>query len=158
MKKILVFLLIMAFGFVGIGCDSDSDSDDDSSIAELLEGDWVLTGVRDDDGDQFSVFIAGFNSIEMLFTESGSFTIDVDAVDSAGDQTISGSFSVSESTDKLTLTATVVPVGPIQLNFTYSFNGDDQVTLAADSTTSTLLNVLLATTLQGIVRITITRL
>lgn len=158
MKKILVFLLIVAFGFVGIGCDSDSDSDDDSSVVELLEGDWVLTGVTDDDGDQFAVFIAGFNSIEMLFTESGSFTIDVDAVDSAGDQTISGTFSVNESTSKLTLTATVVPFGPIQLNFTYSFNGDDQVTLTADSVTSTLLNVLLGTTLQGIVRITITRL
>ncbi len=156
MKNILVFLLIIAFAFVGIGCDSDSD--DDPSIAELLEGDWVLTGVTDDDGDQFAVFIAGFNSIEMLFTESGSFTIDVDAVDSAGDQTISGTFSVNESTSKLTLTATVVPVGQIQLNFTYSFNGDDQVTLTADSVTSTLLNVLLGTTLQGIVRITITRL
>lgn len=156
MKNILVFLLIIAFAFVGIGCDSDSD--DDPSIAELLEGDWVLTGVTDDDGDQFAVFIAGFNSIEMLFTESGSFTIDVDAVDSASDQTISGTFSVNESTSKLTLTATVVPVGQIQLNFTYSFNGDDQVTLTADSVTSTLLNVLLGTTLQGIVRITITRL
>lgn len=156
MKNILVFLLIIAFGFVGIGCDSDSD--DDPSIAELLEGDWVLTGVTDDDGDQFAVFSAGFNSIEMLFAESGSFTIDVDAIDSENDQTISGSFSVSESTDKLTLTATIVPVGQIQLNFTYSINGDDQVTLTADSITSTLLNVLLGTTLQGIVRITITRL
>ncbi|TDI68989.1 MAG: hypothetical protein E2O85_06330, partial [Bacteroidetes bacterium] len=137
MKNILVFLLIIAFGFVGIGCDSDSD--DDPSIAELLEGDWVLTDVTDDAGDQFAVFIAGFNSIEMLFTESGSFTIDVDAVDSENDQTISGSFSVSESTSKLTLTATVPPFGPIQLTFTYAFfSGDDQVTLTADSLTSTL--------------------
>ena len=155
MKKISVILLTVAFGFAGIGCDSNDD--DDPSIAELLVDDWVLSGVSDDEGDQLAAFIAGFNSIDVSFTESGNFTIEVDAVDPTGDQTISGTFAVNESTNKLTLTTTVPGAGQIQLNFTYAFSGDDQVTLTADSVTSTLLNVLLGTTLQGTVSITISR-
>ena len=155
MKRISIFLLLVAFGFVGIGCDSNSGGD--PSITELLADDWVLSGVTDDDGDQLAAFVAGFNSINVSFTESSSFTINVDAIDPAGDQTISGTFSVNESTSKLTLTTTVPGAGQIQLNFTYAFSGDDLVTLTADSVTSTLLNVLLGTTLQGTVSITISR-
>lgn len=155
MKKISVFLLLLATGFVGIGCDSNND--DEPSIAELLADNWVVSGVSDDEGDQLTTFVTEFTSIAVIFTESSNFTIDVDAVDPTGDQTISGSFSVNESTNRLTLTTTVPGAGQIQLNFTYAFSGDNQVTLTADSVTSTLLNVLLGTTLQGIVSITISR-
>ncbi len=155
MRKLSTYLLVLVIAVVGVGCDSDSN-DDEISIDELIADGWVLTGVSDADGDQMAVFAQGFSSLKITFTQAGAFTIVVDAIDDAGDNVITGTYSINESTNRITLTTEAQGV-PIQLNFNYAFNGDDVVTFAADSVTSTLLNVLLGTTLQGSVSLTVTR-
>ena len=155
MKKLSTIFFALLFGFVGVGCDSNSDNDD-LPIADLLVDVWKLTGVSDADGDQFAVFVQGFNSLEFTFTQAGAITIVVDAIDDAGDTVITGTYSIDESASRIVVTTQAEGV-PIILNFTYTFNGDDEVTFVADSVTSILLNVLLGTTLQGSISLTISR-
>ena len=56
----------------------------------------------------------------------------------------------------MTLTADYLGI-PVDLIFTYMFNGDDEIELTAASSTGILLNTLLGTTLQGTITITIQR-
>ena len=156
MRKHSTLFLALVLGLVALGCDSNKN-DDEISIAELIADGWIVTGASDANGDQMAVFAQAFNSIDVIFTQTGSFTLDVDAIDDEDDQTITGTYAVNESTNLITLTTTVPVVGSIGLNFTYSFNGDDEVTFTADQTTSTLLTLLLETPLQGSVSLTITR-
>ena len=155
MKKLSAIFFTFLIGFVGVGCDSNGDNDD-PSIADLLVGVWELTGVSDADGDQFTVFAQGFNSLEFTFTQAGAITIGIDAIDDAGDTVITGTYSIDESASRIAVTTEAEGV-PIILNFTYAFNGDDEVTFAADSVASILLNALLVTTLQGSISLTISR-
>jgi len=155
MRILSTILLVLAIAVVGIGCDSDNN-DDEISIDELIADGWTLIGVSDAEGDKMAVFAQGFSSLDILFTQAETFTIDVDALDDEGDTIISGTYSINESTNRITMT-TEVQDQPINLNFTYSFNGDDEVTFAADSVTSTLLNILLGTSLQGSISLTVTR-
>lgn len=155
MCKLSTFLLALMIAVVGIGCDSDNN-DDEISIDELIADGWTLSGVSDADGDQMAVFAQGFNSLEITFTRAGAFTIDVDAIDDEGDTVISGTYSINESANRITMTTEVEGL-PVTLIFTYAFNGVDEVTFAADSGTSILLNLLLGTTLQGSISLTITR-
>lgn len=155
MCKLSTFLLALAIAVVGVGCDSDNN-DDEISIDELIVDGWTLTGVSDAEGDQMAVFVQGFSSLEITFTQAGAFTIDVDAIDDAGDTVISGTYSINESANRVTLTADVEGL-PVVLNFTYAFNGDDEVTFAADTDTSAKLNFLLGTTLQGSISLKVTR-
>ena len=155
MKKLSSIFLALLIGFVGIGCDSNSDDDDEQSVAEQLIGTWALSGVSDDDGDQLATFAEGFNTVVATFTSGNGYSINIDAVDDASDQVISGTYSVNESTNQLTLNANVPPAGAIALNFTYAFVSSTSVVLTADAVTSTLLNVLLGTSLTGTVAITI---
>jgi len=154
MKKLSTFLLVVAVAIMNAGCDSNNN--DTQSVSDLLADGWTLTSVQDSEGDQTAVFLAGFNSVDATFTQSGDFTIDVDSKVDTGDTSVSGTWSVNESQNRLTLTTTFSGI-PINLQFTYTFNGDNEITLTADSATSQLLNALLGTTLQGTITITIVR-
>lgn len=137
MRKLSSLLLIALLALVGIGCDSD---DDEGSDAELFVGTWALTGVSDDDGDAMEAFATNFESIVLANDADGSFTLTVNPV--VGDNIVlPGTYTVSESNSRLTLTVTT-PLGPANLNFTYAFNGDDEVELTSDTTTALLLNTL----------------
>lgn len=157
MKKLSAIFLALLVGFVGIGCDSNSSDDDELSVAEQFVDMWALSGVSDDDGDQLAAFTAGFTAVDVTFASGSTFSIDIDAVDDASDQVLSGTYSVNEAASRLTLTTTVPGTGQIGLNFTYAFTGSDTVTLTADAVTSTLLNVLLGTSLSGQIEITVSR-
>lgn len=154
MRRLSALLLVLFFGFIGIGCDSNSS--DETSVADLLADGWTLTSLFDAEGDQSAVFAAGFDAVDITFTENGNFTIDVDSKLPGEDQTIDGTWTVNETQNKLTLTTLFSGI-PIGLEFTYAFDGDDVLELTASSATSVLLNQLLGTTLQGTVSFTVAR-
>ena len=137
MRKISLFLLI--FGLIAIGCDSNDNGDDDVPDKEQFVGSWVMTGVVDNTGDQSLSFSENFNSVVVTFNSDDTFSLAVDAVNNDNDLTLTGTFTVSESTDGVTLNATVPGVGSIPLSFTYDFVGDD-VTLTAGAQTTAALN------------------
>lgn len=152
MRKISLFLLI--FGLFAVGCDSNDNGDDDASDAERLEGSWAMTGVTDAEGDQSESFAENFNSVVVTFNSDDSFSLAVDAAGDGTDLTISGTYSVTETTDGLTLNATVPGVGTIPLAFTYEFVGDD-VELTAGAQTIAALNGVLDTALIAPVTFTV---
>lgn len=156
MRKLSVFLFVLATGFAGIGCDSDS-SDDGPSDSERLVGNWIMSGVTDADGDQWATFSAAFNEVAVTFGSSGNFSIIVDSKLPDGDQTISGLYTVNETTNSITL-ATEVLGQAATLGFVYAFSGDTQMTFTADSATSVMLNFLLSTTLRGTVSLILTKI
>jgi hypothetical protein len=102
------------------------------------------------------VFTTGYNGIDISFASSMNFTIDVDAKVDAGDQTITGTWSVNETQSKISLAASFSGL-PVTLDFNYVFSGDDVITLTAGGNTSVLLNTLLGTTLQGSIELTLAR-
>lgn len=156
MRKISVFLVLLAIGIVSVGCDSDSN-DDSMTVVERLVATWALTGVTDSDGDQMETFAAGFNSVFISFTESGAFSIVIDSKIEGEDDTISGDYSVTEATSTLTLTAEVAGQA-VPLTFSYAFaNNFTQATFSALGATSVLLNSLLGTTLTGTIALTLTK-
>ncbi len=155
MRKLSVLVFAVVIGLAGFGCDSSS-SDDGPSDSERLAGNWALTGVTDNDGDQMATFAAGFNSVVVTLNQNGTYSIAIDSKLPEGDTTISGTYTIDDSMSRLTL-GTEVAGQPINLIFTYAFVGDTQATFTATSQTATFLNVLLGTTLQGTVRLTITK-
>ncbi len=155
MRIISRLLLLVVIGLVGIGCDSNGD--EDMSIADLIADGWMLTAVSDSEGDQTVAFAEGFDGVEITFTESGDFSIFVDSNQPGEDNTITGTWSVNESQNSLTLTTTFSGI-PINLVFSYAFSGDDILELTAASSTSVLLGQLFTgSSLQGTITITVAR-
>jgi len=154
MRKLSALLFFVLLALSSTGCDSGGNNED--SVSDKITGNWMLTSISDDEGDKTAVFTTGYNGIDISFESSMNFTIDVDAKVDAGDQTISGTWSVNETQSKLTLSASLSGL-PVALDFTYAFSGDDVITLTAGGNTSVLLNTLLGTTLQGSIELTLAR-
>ena len=155
MKKLSAALFMVVLAITSIGCDSNG-GDDETSIADLIADGWALTSLEDAEGDQTAVFLTGFDGVDVTFTESGNFTLDVDRKAPNPDTQVTGTWAVNESQSRLTLTTDYQGI-PVDLIFTYMFNGDDEIELTAASSTGILLNTLLGTTLQGTITITIQR-
>jgi hypothetical protein len=155
MRKLSALLFFVLLALSSTGCDSGGNNED--SVSDKITGDWMLTSISDDEGDKTAVFTTGYNGIDISFESSMNFTIDVDAKVDAGDQMISGTWSVNETQSKLTLTASIGALPELDLDFNYTFSGDDVIALTATSNASTLLNTLLGTTLQGAIELTLAR-
>lgn len=161
MRKLTSLLFIALLAVASVGCDSNDDPTD----AEQLVGRWALTGASDAEGDQSVAFATNFSSVILNNLADNSFTITVTPRDNPATagvdesqfvQTIPGTYSVTESTNRITLTAET-DIGQANLVFTYAFVDDDTVTLTTDSTTALLLNSLFSTTLVPPAVITVTR-
>jgi hypothetical protein len=154
MRKLSAALFFVLLAFSSAGCDSGGSNND--SVSDKITGNWMLTSIADDEGDKTAVFTTGYNGIDISFASSMNFTIDVDAKVDAGDQTITGTWSVNETQSKISLAASFSGL-PVTLDFSYVFSGDDVITLTAGGNTSVLLNTLLGTTLQGSIELTLAR-
>ena len=149
MKKMLFGVLVLiALGGV-TGCDSN---DDENSDAERFINAWTLTEVRDDEGDKTATFLEGYSGISASFDEAGTYTLMVDAVEQAADTTLSGPYSVNESSKTLLLTIEVLGQ-TLPLPLTYSFQNDETLMLSGNSV---LVNPLFQTGLVGMVQLTFT--
>lgn len=151
MQKLSSLLLIALLALVSTGCDSN----DESSDAELFVGTWALIGVSDSSGDRMTDFATGFSSIVLVNAADGNFTINVTPRQGSV-MAITGTYTVIENSKTITLRASVGGQ-TVPLNFTYTFDGDEQVALKSDTTTAVLLNNLFGTTLQGQVTMTVTK-
>jgi hypothetical protein len=157
MRKLSVLVVFAALVFSG--CDSNSSGDNSNELSatqKLTSKTWVMTGVSDSEGDKFDTFASNFSSIIVTFS-ADTFRIVVDPADNSENTIITGGYTVDESLKRLSLSAQVTPETSVPLNFTYNFvNDDSQVDIAADGTTSTLLNSLFGTTLVGNATLTLT--
>lgn len=138
MRKISLFLLI--FGLIAIGCDSNDDGDDDPSDAERFVGTWSLNDVSDAEGDVN--LEANFNSIAATFNADDTFSIAIDAVEGGTDLNLTGTWTLVEASETLTLNATVPGIGSIPLTFNYEFSGENILLTAGPQTTAALNGVL----------------
>jgi hypothetical protein len=138
MRKISLLLLI--FGLIATGCDSNDNGGDGMSDAEAFVGTWGLNQVSDADGEVD--LASNFNSIAVTFTISDSFSLVIDAVESGSDLMLNGTYTVEESTNTITLDATIPNVGTIPLIFTYEFDGDNVLLTSGAQTTAALNGVL----------------
>jgi len=153
MRSLLSPFLALLLLFIAVGCDSN---DDGNSAQERFQGTWALSGISDTEGNKLPLFLQLYNGVSANFTTSGGFILDVDAIDTP-DITLEGTYTITEAVDRIILSAVVTGLGTVPLTFTYSFASDTSVTLTSDSTTSTLLNTMLGTTLVGNVTMTLSK-
>jgi len=148
MRKIRYTLFFMLFGVLAFaqGCDSDGDGGSDSSVMSDFAGTWRFNGFSDGNGDLTETFEQDYNSVVIIFTEAGSITLNVDAVDDASDASYSGTYIVNEGASSLIATLTVFGQ-PTALTFNYNFIKASTLTLTATGNTGILLGLLFGSSL-----------
>jgi hypothetical protein len=142
-------LVILLFGVTA--CDSSDDSQTD---ADRFIGTWVVDETMDDSG---SVDLPAFSETRFNFADTGTATITAVGIDPNPTVQLSGSYAVSEATNTVTLSITITGLGTVPLSATYSFSGDDDVTLTIGSSTAALLGPLFGTQFSGSVILTLVK-
>lgn len=151
--KYRVLLPVTALLFGITACDSNDEAKPDE---EIFIDSWAVTSVSDATGP--ADLAANFNSIVATFNADGSGSIAVDAVDDAGDATLSVTWTINESTKTIVINISVPGVGTIPLNMGYSISGDENsITFSISQANAVLINSLFGTDLEGAVTMTITR-
>lgn len=153
LSKYTSFLMLFGVLAFAAGCDSDGGGDD-SSVMSDLAGTWGFGGLADGDGDRTATFVMNYNSVVIIFTEAGSITLNVDAIDDAADASYSGTYTVNEGASTLTVTLSVAGTDT-PLTFNYNFVNATTLTLTATGSTRILLGVLFSTSLVDPVTITL---
>ena len=149
MRTLWFSMLVLVMLGAAIGCDG---GDDELTDAERFARAWTLNEVSDDQGDQTAAFLAGFNRITVSFSENGTYTLVVDAVDDADDLTLSGPYAVNDASKTVSLTVDIQGQS-LALPLSYSFSNDTTLLISGNSV---LVNPLFQTGLQGTVRLTFT--
>lgn len=144
-------LLLMA------ACDGNGDGGEAAlPAAERIRGTWMLTGASDSNGDQFATVQASFVSVRVTFRQDGTYVFDLDGRDDAQDLSLTGPYTVNETTAQLSLTVEAFGQSlPLALGF--AFDDDDTLRLTSGAATTVLLNQLFQTGLDGAVTLTFTR-
>ncbi len=144
-------------GYLLLFCLAACDSNDGGlPAAERIRGTWTLTGVTDAGGDQFATIQAGFVSIRATFSQGGTYVFDLDARDDAQDLSLTGPYTVNETTAQLSLTVEAVGQQlPLALGF--AFVDDDTLRLTSGAAATVLLNQVFQTGLNGAVTLTFDR-
>lgn len=149
MRKISLFLLI--FGLIAIGCDSNDD-DVVETDAERFEGTWELSSLDDAEGP---VELVDYTAVGVSFNTDESFSLDLTAPEGGTDLTLTGTWSVSETAETITLNTTV-PGSPVSLPLLFEYNFvDDDVQLIAGPQTTAALNGVLGLALTAPVTFTV---
>ena len=148
-----LFLLLIVSSLV-MGCDSNGD-DDPAPDAERFIGEWSVVSASDQGGsrDQTTVF-SSLGVLSLNFNETDFSLLLVYTDTSTEDLSVSGPYSVAESSGTITLTVTVEGFGSVPLAFDYEFASDDEVQLSGDSA---VLDLILGAGLEGVVVLTLQR-
>lgn len=150
-RKALTLLPIFVLLFGVTACDSNDNNATDS---ELFLGSWVVDETTDGSG---TVDLAAFTDTFFTFADSGTATIRAVGVDPANTVELTGSYAVNEATNSVTVSIAITGLGTVPLTATYSFNGNDTVTLTIGASTAALLGPLFGTQFDGAVTLTLTR-
>ena len=153
-------LLMMIFGlFVVTACDSDSGNDDGGDL-DVFVGAWALSGFSTGGQDITSVVGQQYSTFMITFDSANQVELRVVNVETPNEPTvISGTYSVNESTEKVSLDVSVSGQAA-SLSFDYEIVNDNQIALTASSTTTLLIAspLLLNTSLADPVVITVSRI
>ena len=141
----LSFLLM--FALVLVACDSEETTMSDT---DLFVGAWTGTSLNVETrvlGVPVTVPVYDVDdnggTLTATFTESGSFTFDLDVEDGStfevggvvlplADFTVSGTYAINESTGQITLTLLSTTQGNIGGDGDYAFNGDNRLELSVE--------------------------
>ncbi len=148
-----VFVLLL-LGWTS-GCDSNNDGNDGPSDAEIFVGEWGVARITDGDGDQTQAFLDLVVSFLTSLRADGTFDITIDYNDAANaagqnDIDVSGTYTVNESNNTLTLTA----ANAVALPLSYTIENNDRITISGNAL---LLNLAFGTNYTGTVALTIAR-
>ena len=151
MGVLWVFVLLL-LGWTS-GCDSNND--DGLSDAEIFVGEWGIARITDGDGDQTQAFLSLVDSFLTSLRADGTFDIIIDYNDAANaasqsDINVSGTYTVNESNNTLTLTA----AGAVALPLSYTIENNDRITISG---VAFLINLAFGTDYTGTVALTIVR-
>ena len=152
MGLLLVFVLLL-LGWTS-GCDSNND--DGPSDAEIFVGEWGVARITDGDGDQTQAFLSLVDSFLTSLRADGTFDITIDYNDAANaarqnDIDASGTYTVNESNNTLTLTAAA---NPVPLLLSYTIENNDRITMSGNAL---LINLAFGTNYNGTVALTSAR-
>ena len=151
MGMLSVFVLLL-LGWTS-GCDSNND--DGPSDAEIFVGEWGVARITDADGDQTQAFLGLVDSFLTSLRADGTFDITIDYNDAANaarqsDIDVSGTYTVNESNNTLTLTAATA----VALPLSYTIENNDRITISG---VAFLINLAFGTDYTGTVALTIAR-
>ncbi len=151
MGVLSVFVLLL-LGWIS-GCDSNNN--DGPSDAEIFVGEWGVARITDADGDQTEAFLSLVDSFLTSLRADGTFDITIDYNDAANaagqnDIDVSGTYTVNESSNTVTLT--VANVGALPLS--YMIENNDRITISGNAL---LINLAFGTNYTGTVALTIAR-
>ena len=137
------------------GCDSSDDGNDGPSDAEIFVGEWGLTRITDGDGDQTQAFLDLIVSFLTSLRADGTFDITIDYNDAANaagqnDIDVSGTYTINESNNTLTLTA----ANAVALPLSYTIENNDRITISG---VAFLINLAFGTDYTGTIALTIAR-
>ena len=155
MTKLLSYLLLVVVSLSLGACDSNDG--DENSATDQFVGSWVLTAASDNTGDQFDTISQSFDEILLVLRTSRSASVVATAVEGNDDVSVDGTYSVSESTEMLTLVTTISGIGQVSLPLSYDFSGGNAVELTANDFVTAALNVILDTDLVGSVTLSFAR-
>lgn len=149
---ILSVFVLLLLGWTS-GCDSNND--DGPSDAEIFVGEWGVARITDGDGDQTQAFLSLVDSFLTSLRADGTFDIIIDYNDAANaarqnDIDVSGTYTVNESNNTLTLTAATA----VALPLSYTIENNDRITISG---VAFLINLAFGTDYTGTVALTIAR-
>lgn len=125
MRKLAFLLPVLALALLVAACDTTEELDE----SEVFIGSWAVVNLTDEEGDKTAVFQQGVEAFTATLLENKSFSLAVDyrEVAQRPDQTFTGSYTVDEGANFLTLNVQQ----PIQaaLGFQYEIETEDRVKL-----------------------------
>jgi len=155
MRKCVVYMVVLLLLGWTAGCDSSDDGNDGPSDAEIFVGEWGLTRITDGNGDQTQAFLDLIVSFLTSLRADGTFDITIDYNDAANaagqnDIDVSGTYTINESNDTLTLTA----ANAVALPLSYTIENNDRITISG---VAFLINLAFGTNYTGTIALTIAR-
>ena len=155
MRKRAVYIVVLLLLGWTAGCDSSDDGNDGPSDAEIFVGEWGLARITDGDGDQTQAFLSLVVSFLTSLRADGTFDITIDYNDAANaagqnDIDVSGTYTVNESNNTLTLTA----ANAVALPLSYTIENNDRITISGNAL---LINLAFGTNYTGTAALTIVR-
>ncbi len=155
MRKCVVYMVVLLLLGWTAGCDSSDDGNDGPSDAEIFVGEWGLTRITDGNGDQTQAFLDLIVSFLTSLRADGTFDITIDYNDAANaagqnDIDVSGTYTINESNNTLTLTA----ANAVALPLSYTIENNDRITISG---VAFLINLAFGTNYTGTIALTIAR-
>lgn len=129
MRKLSTFFSVLLLAFVVSACDTTEDELDDS---EVFIGSWTVVEVRDEEGDKTAVFNEDIDSFSTEIEANGDFSLTVDYADQRPTIPLTGTYTIDEDLNALTLNGEIGGSAVPPLVFDYEIVSENEIELSID--------------------------